>query len=455
MFASHKSATRFSAVRFAFAALAAAAAVPLAGPRLQAQVIQQAVGGVAISTDGVLTIVKTETLQELSKKRRAALAQLPGDLNQPAKLRMVSLRRLQETIAALQKAKQPMPDEVRYLAGLQRVEYVFVDLQRHDLVLAGPAEGWKVNDEGEVVGRNSGRAVLRLEDLLVALRSADEARNGGISCSIDPTPEGVARLQSYFAAKRTIGNPDQTATEIEKSLGPQTISVSGVPGSSHFALVMVSADYRMKLLGMNLEASPVSGMPSYLQMLSPARKIQTPRWWMAANYEPLLKDQDGLAWQLRGTGVKCLTEEDQFSQSGAREHTGKANPLAQKWADTMTAKFEELSAKDTIFGSLRNCMDLAVVASLIEQEHLADKADCRIELLTNAKQLPIEQYQVPKQVDSKASLVKKGHDYVISASGGVQFQPWAVIRDSKVDDSAAATRGKMVAAAKASAWWWD
>src|ERR1700730_172789 len=115
MFASHKSATRFSAVRFAFAPLAAAAAVPLAGPPLQAQVIQQAVGGVAISTDGVLTIVKTDTLQELSKKRRAALAQLPGDLNQTASLRMVSLRRLQETIAAMQKAGQPLPDEVRYL----------------------------------------------------------------------------------------------------------------------------------------------------------------------------------------------------------------------------------------------------------------------------------------------------------------------------------------------------
>src|SRR5438270_8730789 len=102
-------------------ALVAAAAMSIAGGRLHAQVIQQAVGGVAISTDGVLTVVKTDTLQDLSKKRRAALAQLPGDLNQPTKSRMVSLRRLQENIAALQKAGQPLPDEVRYLAGLQRV----------------------------------------------------------------------------------------------------------------------------------------------------------------------------------------------------------------------------------------------------------------------------------------------------------------------------------------------
>ena len=246
-----------------------------------------------------------------------------------------------------------------------------------------------------------------------------------------------------------------TAAEAEKRLGPQTISVTGVPGSSHFALVMVAADHRMKRLAMNFEPSPVKGMPSYMSMLAPSSKIQTPRWWMAANYEPLLKDDDGLAWQLRGTGVKCMTEEDHFTATGGRVHTGKANPLAQKWADTMTAKFDELSAKDTIFGSLRNCMDLAVVASLIEQEHLADKSDCRLDLLQNAKQLPIEEYQVPKQVDSSASLLKKGHNTLMSVSGGVQFQPWAIIRDSKVDTSAAAARSKAVAAERTNAWWWD
>jgi hypothetical protein len=454
MSACHHRSMRLRAIRCALA-LVAAAAMSIAGGSLHAQVIQQAVGGVAISTEGVLTVVKTDTLQDLSNMRRKALAQLPSDLNQPANLRSISLTRLQEAIATCQKKNQPLPDEIRYLAGLQRVEYVFVDPQHHDLVLTGPAEGWRINDQGEVVGAKNGRAVLRLEDLLVALRSADQARNGGISCSIDPTSEGMKRLHGYFAQKKTIGNPDQTSTEIESSLGPQTISVSGVPGSSHFALVMVAADHRMKRLAMNFEPAPVKGMPSYLAMISPSAKIQTPRWWLAANYEPLLKDQDGLAWQLRGTGVKCLTEEDHFTQAGSREHTGKANPLAQKWADTMTEKFDELSAKDTIFGSLRNCMDLAVVASLIMQERLADKADCHLDLLQNAKQLPIEEYQVPKQVDSRASVLKKGHNYIISASGGVLFQPWAVIRDSKVDPSAGAARGKVVETTKATAWWWD
>ncbi len=432
--------------------LVAAGMLLVIGARTHAQVIQQAVGGVAISTDGVLTVVKTDVLQDLAGKRRKALAQLPGDLNQPSKMRSISLARLQAAIAECQRNHQPLPDEIRYLAGLQRVEYVFVDPQHHDIVLAGPAEGWRIDDQGEVVGAKTGRSVLRLEDLLVAMRSADQARNGGISCSIDPTREGMERLQSYFASVKPAS---QTPAAMEKALGLQTITLSGVPGSSHFALVLVAADHQMKRLQMGFEPAPIKGLSSYLAMLPPSNKVQTPRFWLAANYEPLVKDEDGLAWQIRGTGVKCLTEEDHFSQSGVREHTGKANPLAQKWAETMTAKFDELSAKDTIFGALRNCMDLAVVASLIEQEHLADKADCRLDLFADAKQLPIEEYQVPKQVDSKASLVKKGNKDIVSVSGGVLFQPWAVIRDAKVDAGASDARGKVVAAAKANAWWWD
>jgi len=45
-------------------------------------------------------------------------------------------------------------------------------------VLAGPGEGWKVADDGNVVGVTTGRPVLRLEDLLIALRSVENAAKG-------------------------------------------------------------------------------------------------------------------------------------------------------------------------------------------------------------------------------------------------------------------------------------
>ncbi len=52
----------------------------------------------------------------------------------------------------------------------------------------------------------------------------------------------------------------------------------------------------------------------------------TPRWWLAPNYKPLLKDQDGLAWEVRGGSVKAMTEDDFFAADGSRTHTGKSAP---------------------------------------------------------------------------------------------------------------------------------
>jgi hypothetical protein len=254
------------------------------------------------------------------------------------------------------------------LSGLQRVQYVFVFPDQHDIVLAGPAEGWKINDQGEVVGDVSGRPTLQLDDLVVALRCADQARNGGLTCSIDPTPEGMQRVSELLSHHPSInGDIQPIAAAMEQASGPQKITLHGLPENSRFANVLVSADYLMKRLGMNLDPSPVKGMTSYLELVSPnVHAIQTPRWWLAPKYEPLATDGQGLAWELRGPGVQCMAEEDFFS-NGQRQQTGKANPLAQKWADSMTNHYDELSAKIPVFGDLRNCMDLAVVGALIQK----------------------------------------------------------------------------------------
>jgi len=458
MFGYKTSRTRLNAAIRGIAMFSVAALCVAQSRTVHAQIVQQAIGGVWMDTDGVLRNVELSYRPELKSLRLKALAQLPGDMNQPTNLRMVSLSRLQEAIAACQKAGTPLPDEIRYLAGLQRVKYVFVVPELHDIVLAGPAEGWTINNVGDVVGRSSGQPVLQLDDLLVALRSADAARRGGISCSINPRPEGVAAFQEFNKGIRAGDDLNATMKEIERRLGPQQITVTGVPESSRFAHVLVAADYQMKRLGMNFDASPVKGLKSYLEMTAAGArpKNMMPRWWMAANYEPLAKDQEGLAWELRGQGVKCMAEEDFITSTGQAQGTGKANPVAQKWADTMTSKFNELSDQLAIFRELRNCMDLSVVASLIEKENMADKADCRLTLLMDARQLPITVYNVPKQVDTKATFVKRSRDTLISASGGVQFQPWSIIQNPKEDASTSAARGEAVIAAKKStAWWWN
>src|SRR5690606_25999481 len=133
------------------------------------------------------------------------------------------------------------------------------------------------------------------------------------SCSIDPTPEGLQRLNEVLAQQRSSGqqlNPARLEPVLKEALGPQTITLTGVPPTSHFARVMVAADYHMKRLAMNVVPSPVRGLPSYLDLAKNSNELQTsnPRWWLACNYDSIAKSENGLAWELRGPGVKTLTE---------------------------------------------------------------------------------------------------------------------------------------------------
>ena len=70
-------------------------------------------------------------------------------------------------IAIAQSASEgkPLPMDVRFLAGLQKIEYVMAAPESGDIILAGPAEPLTVNERGEVVGAESGNPALRLEPL--------------------------------------------------------------------------------------------------------------------------------------------------------------------------------------------------------------------------------------------------------------------------------------------------
>jgi hypothetical protein len=134
--------------------------------------------------------------------------------------------------------------------------------------LAGPGEGWKISTDGEIIGATTNRPVLLLDDLLVALRSTEALRQTGISCSIDPTPEGLARFQELFKnISRSPNDPEPLMAAVEQAMGPQIITIKGVPEACHFARVLVAADYRMKRLAMAFDEPPIAGLPNYLQMM--------------------------------------------------------------------------------------------------------------------------------------------------------------------------------------------
>ena len=160
------------------------------------------VGGISIDADGVLATAQPEAMRRLKEARERLLTAVPDTLTDTVPMRKISLKQLEAAVATAAKEKRPLADEIRLLGGLQRVRYVFVYPERSDVVLVGPAEGWRVNEAGITVGLTTGRPVMILDDLLVALRSAPAARDEPISCSIEPTAEGRRAFEAYMRRQR-------------------------------------------------------------------------------------------------------------------------------------------------------------------------------------------------------------------------------------------------------------
>lgn len=413
---------------------------------------RQAVGGVSVNADGVLGQPVATATHELRQWYVKGQQPIPEDLQKNVEMRMISLRAVDAALAKTEvKNVEDLPEEIRYLAGIQRAQFLFIYPETKDIVLAGPGEAWKVNETGNVIGATSGLPVLRVEDLMLALRTAENARQGGISVSIDPTEEGRRRLDGLLTGRLAFSQ--ELLGEIEQSLGPQKITLQGVPETSRFARTLVASDYKMKRIAMKLDASPVKGLVSYLEMLKHPPKNMIPRWWMACDYEPLAKSDDGLAWELRGKGVKVLTE-DEIVNDGKVKGTGKTSGPAQKWADLMTAKYDQLMVNEPVFGDLRNLMDLCVFAAVIRKENLLAKANLELpNLETPASGLGLVDFGAPKTVSTQCSAIKRSREFIITASGGVEINSWAIADKTSPDPQLNAVREKAAGTKSGGLYW--
>ncbi len=446
-----------------FGLLVAAMAMSLASWALAGFYRGGAVGGIVIQDDGVVQDATVQQRLALARNLREDLQPPTADANRAVEMRKISLKALEAAVQnALTDGSGTLPDEIKYLGGLQRVQYVFVYPEQQDIVLAGPAEGWKVDKYGNVVGVTSGRPVVQLDDLIVALRVVGAARQGGIRCSINPTPEGWTRLRKLLDAEKLQGGQQRDLVALERRMqeafGPQIVSLTGAPPNSHFARVLVAADYRMKRLAMGLDKAPIDHFPSYVEMLRTAKDDpeMNPRWWLACNYEPVAKSDDDLAWELRGQGVKCLTEDDVFTADGQAQQTGKSSPTAKAWADMMTDQYDALSRMEPVFGELRNVMDLCIVAAVIDQNRLLERAGCSLSLLTNSTSdlLMPRYWNAPKTVPPQCSFFRHGKGLTVTASGGVEIALFDVATQTQTNDAIERTR-QSAGQPTGNKWWWN
>ncbi|MGD9723913.1 MAG: DUF1598 domain-containing protein [Pirellulales bacterium] len=416
------------------------------------------VGGVAIDANGVMAKAEERDVAALRDARRNAMSGLAGDVTKKSALRKISLRRLDALLARHVSRNEPLSAEVLYLAGLQRVEYVFAYPDSHDIVLAGPAEGWTVDDRGHVVGTNSKAAVLHLVDLIAALRTKDRMRAGQIiSCSIDPTAAGLKQFARLTRGNRLSPSP-QLLRQMEQAVGPQTITLSGVAPESHFAQVLVAADWQMKRIGMGLVPSPVNGLTSYLELLNDEPRSATrnplPRWWIAYGKQPVERDADGLGWRIARPGIQVCTAAGRMGPDGRISTHSESDPTATKWADSMTARYDQLALVEPVFGQLRGCMDLALVTAVLASSDLLTHVHLELPMLLDAKRLKLAAHRIPKNIASHASALRRGHTWVVSVSGGVELDVPRVVNAAELQVEVREAWGH-ASPKRSESWWWD
>jgi hypothetical protein len=430
--------------------------------------------GVLVDASGTLRLrARDMASRDLVVKRGSAPSVArprAGDVRAASALRYISLPRLEREIMRRQEARESLEPAMLTLAGLQRVQYLFVYPESGDLVLAGPAGDWFIEADGRILSTETQLPVVRLDDFLVLLRRGDDVAQSHFGCSINPRQEALAKTQAFLDAssKKPLqsGQRKKWLADLRDQLGIQDIKIFGIDPSSRIASVLVEADYHMKLVGMGL-AEGVDGVDSYLDSVESEIKLaggsvapmSVLRWWFALNYDAIESSPEKDAFELVGQGVRVLSENEMLAEQGRRVHTGKSDPLNRRFAEDFTLHFTELATKYPVYGELRNIFDLAMAVALMHSEALANRVKWEPTLFASGKQMPLPEAAVPRQVETVVNhRVVNRTQVVAGVSGGVMVAPDDVLRENTVTNDAPLVENRETARRKNTnegTWWWD
>ena len=441
----------------------------LCGSALLAETAQAQIqpAGVQVDAEGVLRVKRfADPTGELTRRRLAEAKAKIADKTAVSPLRKVSLNRLEAAVAALTEKNAPITEEMKNLAGITRLQYVFFYPETGDIVLAGPAEPYVADLSGRMIGAKSGRAVLQLEDLVVALRSfpptGQEAQV--ISVSIDPTQEGLQNMRQFLvdiSGRVRPGDADAIVAGLRERLGLQNVTVQGVSPKTHFAQVLVEADYRMKLIGIGME-QPAVKISSYVERANPrdVSRNALQRWFFTPNYDCVRMAEDKLAMELVGDGVKLVGANELVQADGSRVSAGGSSRASEMFCSTFTQNYPALAQKTPVYAQMRNLIDLSVAAAFIQQQDYYGQSGWKMETFGDEEKFPVEIYETPKTVETACTAVWKGNTLMTPVGGGVHIEPKQALEaknliqeeTSKVSDVRAQTKLEGLAEGQ---WWWD
>jgi hypothetical protein len=314
------------------------------------------------------------------------------------KLRAVSLVSLQSGLKRAAAEGSGLA-ELLNLGGLTRVVGYLVDEKTHDLIVFGEAD--------------PEAPPLHTEDFVVALRNTRlkpaAARGRRLSylapgCSIDPNPQVIRQLNEVG---QTIAGSD-SAAQMEDAMAewetaceqPQKVRVMGVPADTHFARVMVEADYYLKRLADGSEALSLPGFTSLTDLevarsrkeISDGRANHTSscsfnRFWFHPG--PNRYSADGDVAMIVECPVVLLTEEQHLTRTGVAG-TGRPDPLAGQFARSFSAHYREIAAARPMYRELEDLFRFVALGGVMKYRQV------RVNLDYFLDRFPVSQEEAPE-----------------------------------------------------------
>jgi len=271
-------------------------------------------------------------------------------------------------------------------------------------------------------------------------------------------------MQQYLVQAAPALNPRNTKPFVDglrQSLGKQVVTVEGISPKTHFAQVLVEADYRMKLVGIGLEQPPVK-ITSYIQQASPTQVSRNAmaRWYFVPNYECVRVSEDHLAMHLEGEGVKLVGADELVLADGTRVGNGVVDRASKAFQNSFTAKYPALAKKVPVYAQMRNLIDMLIASAYIQQQDFYGKSSWDLGLLGDEKILSVEVYPEPKHVETAVNAVWKGSSLMTPIGGGVDIQPLTALMPKNLltdtEGTVHQTRESTVLSDLVPGqWWWD
>jgi len=341
-----------------------------------------------------ITSCQRQEPKATTSEKKGPPAQRPEGL---ASGRALSLKVLQKTLQECA-PKGTCLEEIQQMVGIKKILGYVIDSSNKDIIVFGSLDPML--------------PPLYLEDFVIALRNTwmkyAERRGNTLyysnpGCSIDPDPSVLRLLEEPAEQILKERNPEKIQRHLTRwhtvCRQPQQVRVLGIPYDSRFARVMVEADYYMKRL---VDGSVTLDTPGFASLtditLSIARQdiekggnLSIPastldRFWFYPGENTFLEDTGVI--HIQKSEVVLLTEQEFLSARGQVVGTGSANPLAKKFADSLTEQYSAIAKAKPIYAELEALFRVVALARIMKHKDALTGSGLTLDYLFDKYPLP-------------------------------------------------------------------